>query len=409
MMNKNFAKIFILLLFFSQNIFAQKFDNLAKTPPMGWNSWNTFALDINEKLVKDIADIFVSKGFKDAGYQYIVLDDGWMAKERDAAGNLVADPKKFPNGIKVLADYVHSKGLKFGIYNCAGAKTCGGFPGSRGHEYQDALLYASWGVDFLKYDWCNTEKINAESAYTTMRDALRSAGRPIVFSLCEWGDNQPWLWGKNVGHLWRISGDITNCWDCELNHGSWSSWGVMKIVEMHMSKRLRQYSGPNQWNDLDMMEVGNGMTSNEDRSHFALWCMLASPLIMGNDLRTAKPETIALLTNKEAIAVNQDALGIEGFRYYGNDDMEIWAKPLSNGDWAVTFLNRGPGMKLIVYNWKDHERIEDALKNLDLNFKNDTYKIRNVFQGTDMGTTADVLKTELNGHDALMLRLTKVK
>jgi alpha-galactosidase len=407
------CKVFLLslcVIFFSQtSLRAQKFENLAPAPPMGWNSWNTFGTNINEQLVKDVANIFVEKGLKDAGYQYVVLDDGWMAMERDKMGNLVPDPVKFPNGIKALADYVHSKGLKFGLYNCAGAKTCGGYPGSRGYEYQDAMLYASWGVDYLKYDWCNTDKLNAESAYMTMRDALYKAGRPVVFSLCEWGDNQPWNWAKNIGQLWRISGDITNCWDCELNHGTWSSWGVMKIVDMHQTKRLRQYSGPNQWNDLDMMEVGNGMTTSEDKSHFALWCMHASPLIMGNDLRSATKETISILTNKEAISVNQDLLGIEGFKFFAENNLEIWAKPLSNGEWAILFLNRGNGVKLVNFDWKLHEKIEDTMKKMDMDLKKDTYKIRDLFAHMDIGTTNEVLKRELKEHDVLMLKLTKVK
>lgn len=400
---------FVLITFYVQHANGQKFESLAKTPPMGWNSWNTFGTDINEDLVKGVADAFVAKGYKDAGYTYIVLDDGWMAKERDKRGDLVADPKKFPNGIKALADYVHSKGLKLGIYNCAGDKTCGGYPGSRGHEFQDALLYASWGIDYLKYDWCNTPKINAESAYTTMRDALRSAGRPVIFSICEWGENQPWIWGKNIGQLWRISGDITNCWDCELNHGSWSSWGIMKIVDMHQKLRLRQYSGPEAWNDLDMMEVGNGMTVYEDKSHFALWAMHASPLIMGNDVRNASKETQEILTNKEVIAVSQDPLGIEGFRAWSENDLEVWVKQLQNDEWAVMFLNRGNGTKSVSFDWKFHERFEDAMKGAEPNFIKNTYKLRDLYAHQEIGTTDQVLKREIKEHDVLMLKLTKIK
>ncbi|NBP69403.1 MAG: glycoside hydrolase family 27 protein, partial [Cytophagia bacterium] len=316
---------------------AQKFEGLANTPPMGWNSWNTFKTDINEQLIKDIADAYLLHGLKEAGYQYIVIDDGWMAMERDQNGYLVPNKEKFPNGLKTVIDYVHSKGLKFGIYNCAGAKTCAGYPGSRGHEYQDALTYAEWGVDYLKYDWCNTEKLNAEGAYMTMRDALYAAKRPVVFSICEWGDNNPWLWGKPIGHLWRTTGDIANCWDCEDDHGTWSSWGVLRIVNMR--KDIRQYSGPGHWNDPDMMEVGNGMSVSEDRAHFSLWSMLAAPLMMGNDVRNMKKETIEILTNKEVIAIDQDALGIEGFRHTTIDSVEVWVKPLVNEQWAVCFLN----------------------------------------------------------------------
>jgi alpha-galactosidase len=231
----------------------------------------------------------------------------------------------------------------------------------------------------------------------------------VVFSLCEWGDNQPWNWAKNAGQLWRISGDITNCWDCELNHGTWSSWGVMKIVDMHQTKRLRQYSGPNQWNDLDMMEVGNGMTMYEDKSHFALWCMHASPLIMGNDLRIAAKETISILTNKEAIAVNQDKMGVEGFRFYAENNLEIWARPLSDGEWAILFLNRGNGVRQINFDWKFYEKVEDTMKHVEMNFKKDTYKIRDLFAHMDIGTTNEILKRELKEHDVLMLKLTKVK
>lgn len=187
---------------------ARKFEGLAITPPMGWNSWNTFGVKIDEQLVMEIADAFVSLGLKEAGYEYLVLDDGWMDMQRDAEGNLTPHPVKFPHGIKAVADYVHSKGLKFGLYNCAGSKTCAGYPGSRGHEYQDAMKYAQWGADFLKYDWCYAEKLNSEGAYITMRDALYATERPFLFSLCEWGSTKPWTWAENVGHMWRTTGDI---------------------------------------------------------------------------------------------------------------------------------------------------------------------------------------------------------
>lgn len=400
---KTCAFLFIIL---SLSANAQKFQNLAQAPPMGWNSWNTFATDINEQLVKDIADKFVELGLKDAGYEYIVLDDGWMAKERDENGNLVADPDKFPNGMKALADYVHDKGLKFGLYNCAGSKTCAGYPGSRGHEYQDARAYASWGVDYLKYDWCNTEKLNAEGAYMTMRDALKTAGRPTVFSICEWGDNEPWKWAADLGHLWRVTGDIINCWDCEVGHGSWSSWGVWKIINMR--KDIRKAAGPGHWNDFDMMEVGNGMTDAEDRSHFAMWSMLASPLIMGNDLRTASEETVKTLTNKEVIAVNQDGLGIQGFRFSNENNMEIWLKPLANEGWAVTFINMSDSPIEIDFDWKKHE-IGDDVNGRRMDLKNRTYKIRDLNNHKDLGDTAENLKTTIGVHDVLMVRLTLLK
>jgi alpha-galactosidase len=393
----------LLAILLTTNIMAQKFQNLAHTPPMGWNSWNTFATDINEQLVKDIADAFIKLGLKDAGYEYIVLDDGWMAKERDKDGNLMADPIKFPGGMKALADYIHSKGLKFGLYNCAGNKTCAGYPGSRGHEYQDARSYASWDVDYLKYDWCNTNKLNAEGAYMTMRDALKAAGRPVVFSICEWGDNQPWNWAKDVGHLWRVTGDIINCWDCEVGHGSWSSWGVWKIINMR--KDIRKFAGPGHWNDFDMMEVGNGMTDAEDRSHFAMWCMLASPLIMGNDLRKASPETIKTLTNKEVIAVNQDKLGIQGFRYTNRDNIEIWIKPLSNDEWAMCFINMNSQPWDLNFDWAKQE-LGDDLNQRSLH-TSQTYKIRDLFNRTELGDTKRPLKAKIDAHDVLMVKLYK--
>ncbi|MEH0153284.1 glycoside hydrolase family 27 protein [Limibacter armeniacum] len=382
---------------------AQKFDGLAKTPPMGWNSWNTFATDINEQLVKDIADSFVKYGLKDAGYEYIVLDDGWMTKERDQNGNLVPDPKKFPNGMKALADYVHAKGLKFGLYNCAGAQTCAGYPGSRGYEYQDAQKYAEWGVDFLKYDWCNTEKLNAEGAYMTMRDALYKAGRPVVFSICEWGDNEPWEWAENIGHLWRVSGDIINCWDCEVGHGSWSSWGVWKIINMHQN--IRKHAGPGHWNDLDMMEVGNGMTDAEDRSHFAMWSVMASPLILGNDLRTASKETLKTLTNKEVIAINQDELGIQGFRFTNEHNVEVWIKPLKNDEWAFVFVNMNDEPYELNFDWKKHGIGDDVNgKWLDLSANN--LKVRDLFNQKDLGATDKSLKATIGVHDVLMIKLS---
>ena len=262
---------------------------------------------------------------KDAGYQYINIDDCWQG-QRDAQGFIQPDPKKFPSGMKALADYVHSRGLKLGIYSDVGYKTCGGRPASRGHEFQDAQSYAQWGMDYLKYDWCNAEGLKAEGAYTTMRDALYAAGWPILFSLCEWGDNKPWLWAKDVGNSWRTTGDICNCFDCVQDHGTYNNWGVLQIIDKQ--EGLRQYAGPGHWNDPDMLEVGNGMAVNEDRAHFTMWCMPAAPLISGNDLQHMSKETREILTNKEVIAVNQDALGVEGFKYSAKDGVEVWFKPL---------------------------------------------------------------------------------
>ncbi|MDA3879597.1 MAG: glycoside hydrolase family 27 protein [Prolixibacteraceae bacterium] len=381
---------------------AQKAPDLAQTPPMGWNSWNIYACDITEDLVKEVARAIVDRGLKDAGYEYVVIDDCWHGK-RDSLGFITADQEKFPSGIKALADYVHSLGLKFGIYSDAGWQTCGGRPGSRGYEYQDAMKYAEWGVDYLKYDWCNTEGLAAEGAYLTMRDALAAAGRPVLFSICEWGDNNPWLWARDIGHMWRTTGDIFDDFSGELDHGTWSSWGIMNILDMQDG--LREYAGPGHWNDPDMMEVGNAMSVNEDRAHFSMWCMLASPLIVGTDIQHASDETIEILTNEEAIAVNQDKLGIQGFAHSKTDSLEIWYKPLSDGDWAVCFLNRDENDKEIEYNWNEKVVVDDfASRKID--FANIEYAIRDLWLHKDIGTTKKTLKATVPSHDVLMLRLS---
>lgn len=397
-------KIVVIALLIITSVTAQKFKGIADTPPMGWNSWNTFRTDINEDLIKQIADNIVDLGLKDVGYEYIVLDDGWSTKERDENGNLVADPVKFPSGMKALSDYIHAKGLKFGIYNCAGTETCAGYPGSRGFQNQDALTYASWGVDYLKYDWCNTSELNAKEAYITMRDALYRAKRPVVFSICEWGDNEPWKWGKDVGHLWRVTGDIINCWDCEIGHGSWSSWGIWKIINMR--KDIRKAAGPGHWNDFDMMEVGNGMTPAEDRTHFAMWSILSSPLIMGNDLRQMTPETLKTLANDEVISVNQDKLGIQGFRFSNENNFEIWIKPLDNEAWAMVFVNMLEEPRKMTFDWNQHP-IGDDVNAKSMDIKKFDYKIRDLYNRKNLGNTKEPLNATINGHDVLMIRLEK--
>jgi alpha-galactosidase len=386
------------------NCFGQKFENLALTPPMGWNSWNKFACNVNEKMLREAADAMVSSGMKDAGYIYIVVDDCWHG-QRDSLGFIHPDPVNFPSGIKALTDYIHSKGLKFGIYSCAGNKTCAGRPAGRGHEYQDALQYAKWGVDYLKYDWCDTEGLNAVGAYTTMRDALHNAGRPIVFSLCEWGNNKPWLWGASVGHLWRTTGDITAKFDEDVSYGNWSARGAMHILDMQ--EGLRQYAGPDHWNDPDMLEVGNGMTVSEDRAHFSMWCMIAAPLMAGNDLSNMSKETHDIMTNKDVIAVDQDPLGIEGFKFAARDSVETWFKPLKNGDWAVCFLNRSKTTAPVEFNWTG-TKVYDELSQRDLNAGATEYNITNLWTKANMGTTKKALKAEVPSHDVLMIRLSKI-
>lgn len=395
--------LFAVLFFLSLSAYGQKVKGLAMTPPMGWNSWNTFASSINEKMVLEMADVMITSGMKEAGYTYLVLDDAWLAKERDSVtGDLVADPVKFPRGMKFVSDYVHSKGLKFGLYNCAGTKTCAGYPGTRGYEYQDARFYARMGVDYLKYDWCNTEGINAKEAYTTMSKALTLTGRAIVFSLCEWGDNKPWEWAAPVGHLWRTTGDIYHCFDCVKDHGTWKSWGVMQILDMQ--EGLRGHAGADHWNDPDMMEVGNGLTAGENRAHFSMWAMLAAPLIAGNDLRSMTEETRKILTNKEIIAIDQDVLGIQGYRYEVKDSVETWLKPLKDGNWAVAFLNRSIHPRQIDFNWQK-EVITDTLSKLSLDASSKPYRIRNAWAAKEQGTTQQSFRTAIPGHDVIVLRL----
>lgn len=377
---------------------------LAPTPPMGFNTWNTFQTKINEDMLKEMVDVYVGSGMRDAGYRYFVLDDGWMSMERDQNGNLVADPVKFPHGMKAFADYVHAKGLKFGIYNCAGTKTCAGYPGTRGHEYEDARLYASWGVDFLKYDWCNTDSLNAPEAYKTMSAALRATGRPIVFSICEWGDHKPWLWAGGVGELYRSTGDISASFKIRKPIGDWTPQSVISILDLQ--EPIRKYNGPNHWNDPDMLEVGNGMSYEEDKSHFSLWCMLAAPLAAGNDLRKMSAETRGILTNKEMIAVDQDSLGISAFKMPLPDSLELWVKPQTGGWPVLCFFNRTGSLKKINLNWNDLI-IQDNLSGMNIHFDQQVYLYKDLWQnGTGFGKTNKNFQHQLAPHSVIVLKLT---
>ncbi|MGD0178545.1 MAG: glycoside hydrolase family 27 protein [Terriglobales bacterium] len=363
------AILFALILLSSATLSAQPPDStLALTPPMGWNSWNKFGCNVSEDLIRQTADAMVKSGMKDAGYQYVVIDDCWQVT-RDQSGNIVADPQRFPSGIKALADYVHSLGLKFGIYSDVGSKTCAGRPGSLGHEYQDARQYAAWTVDYLKYDWCNATTQDGPSSYALMRQALDASGRPIVLSICEWGTNKPWLWGKDAGgNLWRTTGDIQDRWQGRVKWpaGDCCSNGVVDIVDLQVG--LESFAGPGHWNDPDMLEVGNGgMTDTEYRSHFSLWAILAAPLIAGNDLRDMRPEIRDILTNKEVIAVDQDPLGSEGKRVKKNGDLEVWSKQMKDGSRTVILFNRASGDHEISVNWEDlgyPNHLEAAVRDL---------------------------------------------
>lgn len=395
-MKKILLTIAVLLLAFNAAN-AQKFEELAKTPPMGWNSWNHFKADINEQNIKEMADAMVTSGLRDAGYVYLNLDDIWHG-ERDANGFITCDAKKFPSGMKALSDYVHSKGLKFGIYSDAGCKTCAGMPGSLGHEYQDALQYARWGVDYLKYDWCNTANVDAKGAYSLMRDALHAAGRPIVFSMCEWGTHQPWKWAKDVSHLWRTTGDIS----ANFREGGGN---VLSLIDLNAP--LREYAGVGHWNDPDMLEVGNGLTATQGRSHFTIWCMMASPLLLGNDIRNMDKETLATLTNKDVIAIDQDPLGVQGLRYKQDGGIEVWFKPLKGGDWAMCVFNRNTEAKQYTINWKDMD-FKDDLSGLSTNLATKVYNIKNLWTGKAEGKTGKVRTLNVPAEDVVLYRLSPV-
>jgi len=376
---KKLILLFPLIFFFTLAPASALDNGLAKTPPMGWNSWNKFGCNVSEKLIKEMADAMVSTGMKAAGYQYIVIDDCWQVS-RDANGNIVPDPERFPSGMKALADYVHSKGLKFGLYSDAGTGTCQNRPGSRGYEFQDARQYAAWGVDYLKYDWCNHSTQNVQASYAIMRDALKASGRPIVFSMCEWGVDDPWKWAADIGNLWRTTGDITDCWSCT---GVYTR-GVMEIVDQEAN--LWPYAGPGHWNDPDMLEVGNpGLSIEESRSHFSLWSMLAAPLIAGNDLRHMSPQIREILTNKEVIAVDQDPLGHQGQRYRDYGDTEVWRKELTGNTEAYLLLNRSETPKEISVYVGENVRVRDLWKHEDLGpFADGFFRARVVPHGVVM-------------------------
>ncbi len=386
------STLFVILLF--PALHAQKFTGLADTPPMGWNSWNYFNCDgINEGVIRGIADAMVTSGMKDAGYTYIVIDDCWQTG-RSPDGMIIADPEKFPSGMKALAGYIHDKGLKFGIYSDAGRMTCQGRPGSRGYEFQDARTYAEWGVDYLKYDWCNSGNQNPVESYSIMRDAIHSAGRPMVFSICEWGLSKPWLWAAEVGHLWRTTGDIRNNWD-QPDAKEGKVWGGGVMIILDMQAELESYAGPGHWNDPDMLEVGNGvLTGNEERAHFSLWCMLAAPLMAGNDIRSMSEETRAILTNPAAIEIDQDPMGKQGYRFRDEGLFEIWKRELSKGEYAFCFLNRGEDPVDYTVNW-DELDVESG------------FMIRDIWSEKSAGKTDKTLKIKIGPHDVLFVRLEK--
>jgi alpha-galactosidase len=357
-------------------------NRLARTPPMGWNSWNLFAGKVDDATVRTIADAMVSSGMRDAGYVYVNIDDTWEGV-RDAYGNLQTN-RKFPD-MKALADYVHSKGLKLGIYSGPGPRTCAGYPASYGHEEQDAKTFVAWGIDYLKYDWCSAATIYKDSelqpVYQKMGGALEATGRPIVYSLCEYGRGQVETWGTKVGgNLWRTTGDIND---------SWSSM----IGNLEKQVPTAPYAGPGHWNDPDMLEIGNGhMTDDEYRTHMSLWALVAAPLLAGNDIRNMSEVTKAILLNKEVIAVDQDPLGKQASPVK-NGDMETWVKPLTNGSVAVGVVNLGGSATPATVNASDLH-LPGAVKSA-----------RDLWKHQDVQFTDGKYTAEVPSHGVLMLRV----
>lgn len=359
------------------------YNGLAKTPPMGWSSWNHFQDRIDDKTVRECADALVSSGLAAAGYVYINIDDAWEGT-RDADGRIQPN-SKFPD-MKALADYVHSKGLKFGLYSSPGPRTCGGYEGSYGYEELDAKTYAEWGVDYLKHDWCSAARVYTEkemrAAYQKMGRALQDSGRPIVYSLCQYGMEDVWKWGPEVGaNLWRTTGDI------------FDSWKSMSDIGFSQNDHA-PYAGPGHWNDPDMLQVGNGgMTNDEYRTHFSLWCILAAPLMAGNDLRNMSKETLEILSNREAIAVDQDPLGKQGTRLSARDNIEVWTKPLHDGSLAVGIFNRGAAEKTGGVTWKE----------LGLNGR--PKQVRDLWAHKDLKVDGDAFRAAVPSHGVVFLRV----
>lgn len=389
----NFQRLYLILAFLAYLLVAssaallapaasaQTSASLALTPPMGWNSWNKFGCNVSDKLIREMADAMVSSGMQAAGYQYVNIDDCWQVS-RDASGTIVADPTRFPAGMKALADYVHSKGLKLGLYTDAGTGTCEKRPGSLNHEDQDAKTYASWGIDYVKIDWCNSEGLDPEVQYAKFRDALAHSGRPIVFSICNWGVKTPWRWGPTTGNLWRTTGDINDTYD------------RMTLIGFGQNG-LEKFAGPGHWNDPDMLEVGNGgMKRDEYRTHMALWAILAAPLLAGNDLRSMSPETKELLMNAEVLAVDQDAKGVQGRRVWQEGPLEIWARPLADGSQAVGLFNRSESATKIALDFKSIGAPTSA-------------KLRDLLDHKDLGTMQNSYSADVPTHGVVLVKVSQ--
>jgi alpha-galactosidase len=364
-------------------------ETLAPTPPMGFNNWNAFGCDVNETLIKETADVLVSSGLAAAGYEYVNIDDCWSMRERGPDGRLVPDPVKFPGGIAGVADYVHAKGLKLGIYGDAGTRTCAGYPGSLGTEELDARTWAEWGVDYLKYDNCHNQSDGSQAdfirRYTAMRDALDKVDRPIVYAICEWGQSRPWEWAAGVGDLWRTTGDISDNWQ-----------SLRSIIAQNAP--LYPHAGPGRWNDPDMMEIGNGgMTSTEYRTHMSMWAVMAAPLLIGTDLRTASPETLAILGNRELIAIDQDRLGVQGRVVADRDGLMVLDKPLAGGDHAIALYNATESLATV-----DIPVSETGLPRAG------GYRLRDVWTG-DVRQARSVISAAVPAHGTVVYRVRPLR
>lgn len=359
-------------------------NGLAMTPQMGWNSWNHFGCNINQTIIEETADAFVSTGLKTFGYEYVNVDDCW-AKSRDSLSIIQPDNTTFPD-FQGMIDYVHSKGLKFGLYSDAGNKTCAGRPGSLGYEVTDAVTYALWKVDYLKYDNCNNDNITPLIRYPKMRDALNSTKRPIFYSLCEWGQDNPAEWAPRVGNSWRTTGDISDNFDAMLERAD-------------LNNEWYQYAGPGGWNDPDMLEVGNnGMYTKEYEVHFSLWCLMKAPLLIGCDVRNMSNDTFRILTNSEVIAVNQDPLGVQGTKVKSDGTQDVWAGPLADGSFAVLLLNRGFYDTNITADWQDF--------GLD---PSQEAAVRDLWAHQDLGVMKGSITTSVESHAVAMYCITPVK
>jgi alpha-galactosidase len=359
-------------------------NGLARTPPMGWNSWNKFAGRIDDATVRGIADAMVSSGMKKASYIYVNIDDTWEG-QRDANGNITSNTK-FPD-MKALADYVHSKGLKIGIYSSPGPKTCAGYEGSYGHEEQDAKTFAAWGMDYLKYDWCSADRIykdeEMQAVYQKMGEALRKTGRPIVYSLCQYGRNEVWKWGAKVaGNLWRTTGDISD------------NWRSMERIGFRQFD-ISPYVKAGHWNDPDMLEIGNGgMTADEYRTHMSLWAMLAAPLLAGNDLRSMSDETKEILMNKEVIAIDQDPDAKPVQRISQPDATSVvLARPLHDGSTAVALFNRADQPQTITVNWSS------------LGLAGKRLSVRDLWKHAEVRVSGESFAATLPSHGVVLLKV----